>query len=63
MTSGRATKALIVLLGCILVATSFTGTLHAAVLAAPEIDAGTLSGGLALLAGGYLILLSRNRRK
>lgn len=30
---------------------------------APEIDPGTLSSGFALLAGGFLLLTSRRRRK
>jgi hypothetical protein len=36
---------------------------HLACCAVPEVDAGALAGGLAIVVGGYLVVLSRIRRK
>jgi hypothetical protein len=53
--------------GFLLILTAVTSTLFAALLdsveAVPEINAATLGSAVALVAGGYLVLLSRFRRK
>jgi hypothetical protein len=47
-----------------LIVASLAGTAHAvAAMDAPEIDAGTINGALALLAGGSLLLSGRRFRK
>ena len=52
-------------LGSLLFATIFAVPVHAgaSVIAVPEINPATISGAMALLAGGSLFLLSRLRRK
>jgi hypothetical protein len=51
-------------LGLLLIAYSMQGNLSATLVPqAPEIDGGSISSGLALLAGGILMLRSRRRSK
>ena len=52
-----------VCLGAMLMVFAIAGTSLAGITRVPEIDAGTLGGGLALLVGGYLVVVSRFRRK
>ena len=49
-------------LGLAMVAASVQASLGAWVVAAPEIDGGTLISGLGLLTGGALLLRARYRR-
>ena len=50
------------ILGGMLVLTAFTGVSYGTLTAVPEVDAELASGAVALLAGGYLIFVSRVRR-
>jgi len=45
----------------VLLVLAITGTAYAD--GVPELDPGTASSGLALLAGGFLLLLERHRRR
>ena len=50
-------------LGLLMIANALGANLLAGAPAVPEIDAGSISAGLGLLAGGILILRSRRRSK
>jgi hypothetical protein len=51
-------------LSCLLILTAFAGTAEAAVLAiAPELDYSSTAAAGALLVGGYLLVVSKFRRK
>ena len=50
-------------LGLLMIANALGANLLAGAVAVPEIDAGSISAGLGLLAGGILILRSRRRSK
>ena len=49
-------------LGLLLVVTAFAGTAHA-IPPVPEIDPGSASGALALLAGGFFLVAGSRRQK
>ena len=51
------------LVGYLLIATAVSVPLYAGVASAPEIDAGIIGSAAALLVGGYLVVVSRARRK
>jgi hypothetical protein len=51
------------LVGYFLIAIAISVPLFAAATAAPEIDAGIVGSAAALLVGGYLVVVSRARRK
>ena len=68
MTMGRFVRTFLWCLGLQVVVMGtavalFAGPVDASVSSVPEIDAGTLGSAVAVLAGGYLVLLSRFRRK
>jgi len=51
-------------LSCLLIVTAFASTAHAAVLAVvPEMDYSSTGAAAALLVGGYLVVVSKFRRK
>jgi len=51
------------LVGYFLIAIGISGPLFAGVTAVPEIDAGIMGSAVALVVGGYLVVVSRVRRK
>jgi len=51
------------LCGCLLALLAFAGLSYGVTPAVPEIDGGVMGSAVALLIGGYLILLSRTGRK
>jgi len=50
-------------LGYLLVFGAFAGTASAAFSVVPEIDSGAATGAIALVIGGYLVMISKFRRK
>jgi hypothetical protein len=58
-----AANALRICLAYTLVLTAFSGATYAAAVSVPEIDPGMAGGAVALLVGGYLVFVSRVRRK
>jgi hypothetical protein len=49
--------------GYLLIVTAVSSSLFATPAVVPEIDGGMLGSALALVAGGYLVVVSKSRRK
>jgi hypothetical protein len=56
-------NALRICLGCMLVLTAFSAATYAGPVAVPEVDPGMAGSAVALLVGGYLLFVSKVRRK
>ena len=60
----KVANALRICVGYMVVLTALAGTTHAVTgVAAPEVDAGLAGSAVALVVGGYLVFVSRLRRK
>jgi hypothetical protein len=59
----KLANALRICVGYMVVLTALAGATHAAAVAAPEVDPGMAGSAVALVVGGYLVFVSKLRRK